>query len=171
MGAAKILISSQTVGSGGASTVVFSSIPQTYTDLLLLASGRSTYSSVGVPSLYISTNITGTYTELVALGNGSSATSSSGTGTNQSSGRIRINKSTDTASVFSNTGVYFTNYTSTINKTYSSDSVRENNATDGYQEITAGIIPSTSAITSITLSTDGSFVQYSSFYLYGITKS
>ena len=35
------LISSVTVGSGGASSIEFTSIPSTYTDLLLNFSGRS----------------------------------------------------------------------------------------------------------------------------------
>jgi len=39
------LISSVTVGSGGAATMTFSSIPQTYTDLLVRVSARNTSTS------------------------------------------------------------------------------------------------------------------------------
>ena len=41
MGLARYLISSQTVGSGGATDITFSSIPQTYTDLVIKVSSRA----------------------------------------------------------------------------------------------------------------------------------
>ena len=42
------LIASSTVGAGGASSIDFTSIPATFTDLVVKLSGRSTYSGGGV---------------------------------------------------------------------------------------------------------------------------
>ena len=45
----------------------------------------------------------------------------------------------------------------------------ENNVTEGYQQIAAGLYNSTSAVSSIEIASGGSFVEYSSATLYGIT--
>ena len=51
-----VLINSVTVGAGGASTIEFTSIPSTYTDLLLYCSVRDSATSTGVQNLYITYN-------------------------------------------------------------------------------------------------------------------
>ena len=54
----------------------------------------------------------------------------------------------------------------------SADGVMENNATEAYQNLVAGLWSNTSAITSLTLAkSTGNFVQYSSASLYGIKNS
>lgn len=163
------LIASSTVGSGGASTITFSSIPGTYTDLLLYTSLRSDGSF--------------TNQDLVLTFNGSSANLSQifliGTGTGTANGSSTdffggvVNGATSTASTFSNNSVYLPNYASTtVNKSGSIDGVRENNATNTSTYLGAGLRSNTAAITSITLGlSSNSFVQYSTAYLYGIVKS
>jgi hypothetical protein len=167
------LIASNTVGSGGASSVTFSSIPQTYTDLKVIISARSNRSNVydGVYATFNS--ITSGYTDKLLYGTGSSAGSSSPTSTTSAFFGDTDAAST-TGNTFSNQEIYIPNYTSSNPKSYSIDSVQENNATTAYAEMDAGLWTYTGnpAINNITLSLGaGNFVQYSDFYLYGISNS
>ena len=163
------LIASNTVGSGGASSVTFSSIPQTYTDLILKFSLRyGDYSSWNYA--YIQLNSTAGAIKTIS-GNGSSAGSSNIT-TNL---RIDFVPGTgQTSNTFSNAELYIPNYTTSNAKSVSLDYVSENNATAAYSELGAGLFSTvTSAVTSISLLVDGSwnFAQYSTAYLYGISNS
>lgn len=163
------LIASSTVGSGGVSSVTFSSIPNTYTDLKLSLS--TAYNSTGAQVIDIlinssSSNFSGKYLQ----GNGS------GTASGSASFYVGLANPTDyTANVFSSTDIYIPNYTSTsYAKSYSAESVTENNGTTSYAWLIAGLWnPATqAAISSIQLKPDtGSFIQYSTFYLYGIKNS
>ena len=69
------VISKQTVGADGASSITFSNIPQTFTDLKIIISSRSTYGGI---EDYVKFQFNGTTTNLSAkylYGNGSSAAS------------------------------------------------------------------------------------------------
>ena len=163
------LISSVTVGSGGASTIAFSSIPATYTDLLVKVCARSNNASINdAINLYFNAdNTSGNYSCIAVYGNGSNAASYS---TTQRFGSITANSAT--ASTFGNLDLYIPNYTSSNQKSYSTDSVTENNATTAYPELVAGKWTGTAAINAITMSLgSGSFMQYSTAYLYGIKSS
>lgn len=159
------LISSVTVGAGGAASIDFTSIPATYTDLVLKVSARST----GVAtSLDIALNgSTSSFTNKYLQGSGSAASSGSlaryaglVTGTDQ------------TASTFANCEIYIPNYAGNTNKSFSGDAVQENNATTSYAGLVANLWSNTSAITSISLTnTTGNLAQYSTAYLYGIKNS
>jgi hypothetical protein len=160
-------IATVTVGSGGAANIEFTSIPGTYTDLAVKLSGRSTTSDA---DMYISYNSnTSNYSRRVLRGNGSAASSTSGSdryiGTIDSSG--------ETASTFANWEIYVPNYAGSNNKSYSIDSVYENNATQAFQYLVSGLWSDTSAITSIKLEfiAAGTFAQYSTATLYGIKKN
>jgi hypothetical protein len=159
--------STVTVGVGGASSISFTSIPSTYTDLLIKLSSR-TSSAVLETNVMIGFNSsTASFTNKYAAGNGSSTFSSS-------YARL-VGKSpaaSATASTFGSTDIYIPNYAGSSNKTYSSDSVAETNATAITMQLNAGLWLTT-AITSVELTSDGSdnFVQYSSATLYGILKS
>ena len=162
-----VAIQTVTVGAGGAANITFSSIPQTYTDLVIMTSMRGTDTSWQGWNLYFNgsnTNLTNRY----LLGDGSSASSSS-----FSAGYGGTVPGTNvTASTFENSTVYIPNYTSSNNKSYSSDNVAENNATGAYANLIAGLWSSSSAITSVTLYPQaGNFVQYSTATLYGIKSS
>jgi len=165
-------IATVTVGSGGASSITFSSIPQSYTDLLVKLSTRSNQAS-GPDYVYLQFNSntsTSNYQGIFLRGNGSTVASSS----NTTEGKIRAAITTtsgETTSTFSNCEIYIPNYTSSNNKSTSSDWVPENNATATFMGITAGLWTQTSAITSMQLSlSSGSFVQHSTAYLFGIRK-
>jgi len=160
-----VLLEKITVGAAGASSVTFSGIPQTgYTDLVLKTSTRNSGSNVGNFSAF---TIAGAYNPngLFVRGNGSVASSG-----NSQYGQMETGGGA-TASSFSNTETYFPNYTSAAYKSLSSDSAVENNATEGYNNLSAGVVANTSAITSLTITAaTGTFVQYSTFYLYGVAK-
>jgi hypothetical protein len=77
-----------------------------------------------------------------------------------------------TASVFSSGEMCIPNYTGSSYKSFSTDSVQENNATLSRLVLVAGLWSDTAAVTSITLTAAaGLFVQYSSATLYGIKNS
>ena len=160
------LIQSVTVGSGGAASIQFTSIPQTYTDLKLVLSGRRAGS---LPTgMYITFNgSTSNFSGIYLYGTGSSAVSGSLARYVGSVG------GTDwTASVFNNTEIYIPNYTGSTNKSFSTDNVAENNGTPAGLNIIAGLLSHTAAITSIAVAPDTSdFVQFSSASLYGIKNS
>jgi hypothetical protein len=164
-------IATVTVGSGGAANIEFTSIPGTYTDLLVKCSLRgdngSTVSAIG----FNSDTSTANYSQRRIYGNGSSVASD----TNTNLGFISPigNNSTDyTADTFSNMEIYIPNYASSNNKSVSVDAVTENNATLSYTTFTAGLWSQTTAISSIQINrVSGNYVQYSTATLYGIRNS
>ena len=160
-------IATVTVGSGGAANIEFTSIPATYTDLIVLTSLRGTSNGWQGWNLYF--NKTNTYlTNRSLLGDGSSTSSSSFSAGYGGT----VGGTNTTSSTFDNSTVYIPNYTSSNNKSYSSDNVAENNATTGYQNLIAGLWSSSSAIDRVTLYPQaGNFVQYSTATLYGIKNS
>ena len=158
------LIASNTVGSGGASNVTFSSIPQTYTDLLVLDSSRN--SSASFANIIVTFNGSATgYTNKYLEGTGTTVL----TGTDTINEFDATVSSTATANTFSNGALYIPNYASSNNKSSSGDGVTETNATAAYSLLDANLWSNTAAITSITLT--AAFAQYSTFYLYGISSS
>ena len=162
------LIASSTVGSGGVASVTLSSIPATYTDLLLRASVRGSSASVN-QSYQITFNGSSTtgLTMRRLYGSGASAASDTGISTEGVG-------ATATASTFSNDDFYIPNYASANYKSFSVDNVGENNAATAYAFLDAGLWSNTAAITSIVLTatgTGGDLKQYSTFYLYGIKNS
>ena len=169
------LINSNTVGSGGAASVTFSSIPATYTDLVLRISARgddngATYDGF---SLTINSDNASNYSSVRLTGSGSAATSALTTNQTTETWTYISNGSTSTTNTFGNTEYYFPNYTSTSNKVISLFGVSETNATAAYMSTFAGLYRGTSGITRLSFTPYGStnFVTGSSFYLYGIKNS
>ena len=165
------LIASSTVGSGGAATIAFTTIPQTYTDLLLKISGRTANADVDDFALIKFNADTGSnYPYKQLRGNGSSATSNDGTLT--SAALVRLNGDTSTASTFASNDIYIPNYTGSTQKSASADGVSENNATAATASLWAALWTGTVAITDLTITPNGgNFSQYSTAYLYGISNS
>jgi hypothetical protein len=167
------LIETIEVGAGGAASIQFTEIPQDGVDLLLLASLRGT-SSTSVDEFRF--NFAGTSynaTSQVYLGgNGSAASSFTSEGNGSSGAGIWLdqNAGNSTSNTFSNTSILCANYTSSTTKSFSTDSVTEENGTTAYQRILASIRPM-SAVTSLTISTYNSpaIAQYSTASLYKIT--
>ena len=153
------------VGSGGAASITFSSIPTdgTYTDLYLVLSGRTTETNI-IDFLDVYPNgSTSNLSSQRLSGSGSSASSAANS-------RNYINASTSTSNTFANLELYIPNYASSNAKSISLNSVSENNAASAYQNIQGTLWDDTTAISSLELNpVYGNFVQYSSATLYGIT--
>jgi hypothetical protein len=168
-----VLLAKNVVGAASASSVTFSNIPQTgYTDLVVKLSARTNYAA-GYDYIYMSLNgNTSLNSYTMILGDGSSAASYSGSGATNATGIAAADGSTATANTFSNCEIYIPNYASSNAKSSSNEGVTENNASAANTELRFNLNTGTSAITSITLTPGNGpkFVQYSTFYLYGIAK-
>ena len=164
------LIETIEVGSGGAASIEFTGIPQDGVDLAILLSGRTDYAGIGFP-LYttINSDTTSTYVARYIRGDGSSVVSQT-TSTNIGIYSGFIASATSTSNSFENLSFYIPNYSGNAQKSFSVDTVGENNATTAYQNIIAGLWPQTSAITTITMTPlSSNFVQHSTASLYKIT--
>lgn len=169
------LISSVTVGSGGSATIDFTSIPQTYTDLVLKLSLRSTAAGAhgGSAQMIFNNSTVQEYSFVFLRGSGFT---SPGTGSASGNAFIRVTNNHPTAgntsNTFCNSEVYIPNYTLSSQKTTSEDNVEENNTSESYSQIVAGTWANTSAINRITLTSEATlFAQNSTAYLYGISDA
>jgi hypothetical protein len=157
------------VGSGGAASIDFTSIPSTYTDLVLKISARTAGNNrTGI--LTINNDTTdANYSIRDLYGTGSSAFS--GSGSNRFAWYLDF--ASDTASTFGSTEFYFSNYANTTaNKSFSVDSVEENNATLAYAYLIAGRWNNTNAINRLTLTNfNGNYVEHTTAYLYGVSNA
>jgi hypothetical protein len=162
--------------SGGASTIDFTSIPSTYTDLLLVQSLRFSTAS-GIQNVWIRfNNDSGTnYSQLVILGEGSTVNTYKGTSQNAYLWTYAPGGAgTTTANTYSNAALYIPNYANTSHIKYTSlDLVAEvNSTTNNSLDIHHGSWNSTSAINRITLTAPSdTFTSASTAYLYGINNS
>jgi hypothetical protein len=149
-------IATQTIGSAQAS-VTFSSIPSTYTDLVLVVAGTNTTSAQSIGVTF--NGDTGTnYSRTAVYGDGSSALSirtANGAaldavyyGTTQGNGIINI-----------------MNYANTT--TFKTVILRSNDTTSALNA-TVGLWRNTAAITSLTLTAATTLAANSTFNLYGI---
>lgn len=161
------LIQTVAVGAGGAASVDFTSIPATYTDLMLTYSLRTTQATVST-SIALTFNGSGSNFSMRGFyGNGSSATTFTGTTYGGESDGANA-----TASTFSNNVLYIPNYSGNTNKSYSIDSTTESNSGTVIQMLVAGLWSQTTAINAISLvAASGTFVEYSSASLYGIKRT
>lgn len=153
-----------TVGAGGVSSISFTSIPQTYTDLVIKLSSRSSNPYIDINFNGLATN----FSSLYGYGNGSSV----GGGTQAKF--LGVGSSTsNTANTFGNLEVIIANYVSSQYKSYSAYSAQETNAASAEMHTVAGLWSNTAAITSIQIYPEGSgtFSQYTTATLYGIFKA
>ena len=162
---AMTLIQTVTLTSDQA-TITFSSIPQTFTDLYLVVSARSS-SSAGAVFLCRLNSDANNHSSRLLEGNGSSASS-----TSTSIARAgQVNFQASTANTFGNIAVYIPNYRLSQSKSFSSDAVTENNGTLAIADINAVLYTQTAAVTSIQLAVSSAgFAANSSASLYGITS-
>ena len=144
------LIGKQTVGADGASSVTFSNIPQTYTDLQLVMSLRgngSSYSGSGIDGTSIKLNgATTNYSWRQIYGTGTGVGSTSGSSILYLG---IIDGSNATTNTFSSHSVTIPNYTSSNYKSLSIDTTTEHNGSEAYAQLIAGLWSNTSATTSI----------------------
>lgn len=151
--------------------VDFTSIPQGYTDLLVVLSGRS--DGAAYNNLLRFNNDSGsnyTWRNLYAFSG--SVYSDAGTASPENT-YIRFgftNASTMTTSAFGSAQAYIPNYASSLYKSVGTDGTQESNATTGVDiGFTAGLWSSTSAINRVTITPQaGQFVAGTTATLYGV---
>jgi hypothetical protein len=167
------LITSVTVGSGGAASVTLpatGTIPATYTDLKVIVSARTNRALVvdGIVMRFNGDTTSGNYTAKRLYGSGSGSPASD----SPNNGMPFMNGNTSTASTFGNAEIYIPNYAGSNAKSSSVDGVNENNATEAYAAIYAFLWSGTAAITTITITseTSATILEGSTFYLYGISN-
>jgi hypothetical protein len=150
-----------TVGGGGAASISFTNIPQTYTDLIVVLSARA--ASGGAVSAYINTINGAGYTGTLRYLNTDGGTAYSGTNI-----PYAVGGSSYTANTFTSTQFYISNYASSAFKPISIESAAENNATGTAMFMTAYLAQVSSGVNAISFSCDNTFVQYSTATLYGV---
>jgi hypothetical protein len=167
-----VKIASVTVGSGGASSIDFTSIPGTYTDLCLKLSARGSDANNWVNNRVTFNGSTSGYSSKLLYGTGSAAASANNSVTDAVDYSGYGTGSIATSSTFGNTEIYIPNYAGSNNKSLSIDGVSENNATAAIAALTAGLWSNSTAINRVTLTpSTGTFVQYTTAVLYGIKNS
>lgn len=155
------LIASSTVGAGGVSSISFTSIPGTYTDLIVVISGRT--ASSGNDTWTINGTTGQNYYAMYA----NSTTASYYTGTTDTG---RSTGSGDQANNFGAKSIYIVNYASSVYKPFSVNATAAN-YNGGFINKYGGVWSNTAAITSLTFTpAGGTFVQYTTAYLYGVLK-
>jgi hypothetical protein len=157
--------------SGSAASITFNSIPQTFTDLKLVVSGRGGQAQVYQQTYYRFNGDSGAnYSGTTIQGTGSGVASYRES--NMTRGPFGLmNGANATASTFGNLEFYIANYTSSNFKSSILDLVTETNGTTAYQGPEASLWRNASAITSIEINTFGAAITAgSTFTLYGITK-
>jgi hypothetical protein len=163
-------IATQT-SNGSAQALIFTSIPQTYTDLFIAVALRSTNGSAS-DSWQVQVNATSSiYSDLFTRGDGASVS----TGRNTSTfgcvmGNCPANSAT--ANMFNAAHVYINNYTSTaMFKSVSSVSGTDRNGS-GTVEFVVGNIRTASAVTRVDVfTTSANMATGSTVTLYGVTRA
>lgn len=152
-----VAIATQTLGSNTAS-VTFSSIPQTYTDLMLVIQGKMSID--GGTTLYLNGDTGANYTYQTLLGDGSTVSAGS------SAGPFAIYLDNV---IFGNTVCNIMNYANT--STHKTTLSRINTST--YVFARAVTWASTAAVSSLLISNNNSntYLAGSTFSLYGIASA
>ena len=168
MATAYTLISSITVGGGGAASMEFTSIPSTYTHLAILTSQRTVSAS---PWGDVSVSFNSTTANLSSKWINAEGGTSVGWGGSGSAIYYWTAANSATSNTFGNGLIYIPNYAGNNVKSVSIDNVGENNAANTILVFTTGLWSDTSAITSVKLTGGSNFMQYSTAYLYGISNA
>lgn len=169
------LIDKSILGSNQASVSFtgLGSYSSTYTDLKLVASVRDTSASnYQNAKLTFNSSTSGYSDRAIRAYGGSTVDSTSGSGS--SINLFYETSDSATANTFGTYEIYIPNFSSSNYKSVSIDCVTENNASDAFLGLVAGLWSNTAAITSITvapLSGSANLKSGSSFYLYGIKNS
>jgi len=159
--------------SSAALTVTFSSIPSTYTDLIIVINGRSTYAGTYINN-YLQFNGDGSsnYSDTTLYGNGSSVTSSRHSSVSNPQCGV-IPAANITSGIFGVVTHHIMNYANT--STYKTFLNRSSNSDSGggYAYASVGLWRSTAAITSVVLAIDSGYnwASGSTFSLYGIAAA
>ena len=162
------LLASSVVGSGGAASITVSSIPQDYTDLIIKFSCRTNGVSLGDGFNMALNGSTTSFSGKSVFGDSGDARSNSST----TAGAGVVSGTSQATNIFASTDIYITDYSSSNFKPILIENANDSNSTlQAYVFQTGKIWSDTAAITSFTLTPQtGSWIQYTSVYVYGIKK-
>lgn len=164
-------IATVTVGSGGSSSITFSSIPNTYKHLQIRAIGRAAAAqTAGEAQIRINSDSGSSYTYHNLRGNGASTSADGSSALTYMYSQFRFAGGNDTANTFGALVMDILDYANTSKyKTVRSLAGYDANGS-GSIGLNSSVWLSTSAITSIVFEVQGStnWAQYSQFALYGI---
>ena len=166
-------IATVTVGSGGSTSIDFTSIPSTYKHLQIRAIARETNTGGGITisNLRFNSDSGNNYARHRVGGNGSAA-SATATASTSAIWVCAMWSAGELANTFGTAVVDILDYANTSkNKTVKSLEGLDNNGggVNGEVSLRSGVWLNTSAVTSITLtSVSTGYTQYSQFALYGI---
>lgn len=166
-----LLAPAQTVGSGGSSSVTFSSIPQTYTDLYILCSARTNRTAYNTDRITANINAVNTNMTYQEVQGGAAFGTNAANDTTFGVGHATTDANSNPSDIFSSSSCYISGYTTANYKIGLMESCLMNTSTDGFMYITRSTWANSAAITSIELVTANPWIQYSKFYLYGIKNS
>lgn len=167
------LIETIIVGSGGAASVTFNSIPQTYTDLVIVANARHT--TTGADNLIAQLNgTTSSYVSRYLGGTGTAVQNYTNSGLGISSGMLmgNVGGTSYTSNTWNASSIHLPNYTETVTKTSVGYGGFENAASSlGLQSLVVSSSSVTAAITSITIKAAyTNLAENTVISLYGILK-
>jgi hypothetical protein len=164
-------IYTQTASSGGASSIVFNNIPQTYTDIVIEGSTRISLSSVLEYNAFRFNNDSSNNYSYTFL-NGTGTSTYPSRNQNASFWFASTNGSNNTANVFGSFKLTIPNYSGSNFKSGLIECINENNSTAAYMDMHASLYRSNAPITKIEISSlsGGTLVQHSTFTLYGISR-
>ena len=171
-------IATITVGSGGASTVTFSSIPSTYAHLQIRAFVQTNRGTYATDSYYLQfNNDTGSnYNYGWIRGNGSTAAAYHYPSAQTMAYVESASGTTVSPNAFGGAVIDILDYQNTNKyKTIRTLSGTDVNGTvagyGGFVYLSSGLWMNTSAITSIKITGDSTFQNYTTFALYGIKSA
>jgi hypothetical protein len=161
--------------TGSATSIEFTSIPATFTDLVVRWSSRAdNASAANVNWVELNSDTATNYSYVYLQGGGSAGTSSAVDSGEDALYAGRQDAANATSDTFGSAEMYIPNYTSSAKKPVSIDSRQEDNDTEGFAMAMATLWQGTAAITSIKIRPNAggqNFVSGSSFYLYGISSN
>ena len=164
-------IYTQTVGAGGTASIIFNNIPQVYTDLVLRMSARQASAATSAEFyFFVNSNTATIHSTTWLFGNGSSV------GSTRANGNTAIVQNFSpaanaTSNTFGSVEIVLPNYTSSNFKQFIIDEVSENNTTAADLRMNAGLIRTTDPVSILRIDSVGTWVQHSTFSLYGIIRS
>jgi hypothetical protein len=149
-----------TNGTGSSATITFSSIPGTYTDIIIMGTSKGSFNDENI-NIRFNSDTGANYSWTILDGNGSGASSDRNSTSNNTYIRGGVSGTSNSANIFQ-----INNYANTT--TYKTAITRANN-TGARLRAVVGLWRSTSAITSVSLVNDsGNFSTETTFTLYGI---
>ncbi len=155
--------------SSANSTITFSSIPSTYKHLQVRINARTSEAGLSNYAYFLQWSGSSTYPNHFLLGNGTAASAGENTGGSEVYIDSGLPAATATANAMGVAIIDIADYASTTkNKTIRLFGGFDTNSTNGRVYLYSGMRLSTTAISSLTIATNSTFISGSTFALYGI---